>query len=93
MCRVVRYVSQGSANGQYPSVPRAAIVTEVDPDDPLWVGLAVINPTGAFFNALASGGSHYDAGSYDEARGETTYEPGSWHWPPRVPSHVINADG
>lgn len=93
VARIVHYVSQGSANGLYPSVPRAAMITEVDPDDHDLVGLSVHNPTGVFFNAIASGGSRYDPGTYDEARGEIIYEPGSWHWPPRAPVRPAGVDG
>jgi hypothetical protein len=92
VARVVHYVSLGSADGRYPSLPRAATITEVDPDDCNLVGLAVVNPTGMFFNPLTNGGSRYDAGTYDEARGETTYAVGSWHWPPRAPQRPADAD-
>lgn len=51
---------------------RAAIVTEVDPDDPAHVGLYVANPTGEFFHPLAVGGCHQD---------EEGHSGGSWHWP------------
>ncbi|WNI20293.1 hypothetical protein [Actinacidiphila sp. ITFR-21] len=78
--RSVLYVSQGSpvredGTQQYPSVDRAATITELDPDDQYRVGLAVTNPTGLNFRPLSEGGSLYDASG-------TT--PGSWHWPERV---------
>jgi hypothetical protein len=58
--RDVHYVARGSADGRFPSVCRAAKVTEVNPDDPNHVGLFVMNPTGLFFHSLKDGGSHYD---------------------------------
>jgi hypothetical protein len=68
--RVVHYVAYGTPGGEYPSVCRAAVVTEVaDPDNPeSAVGLAVLNPTGMFFN---QGVPYGDTG-------------GHWHWPERV---------
>lgn len=78
--RTVHYVSHGTpvrtdGSQQFPSACRAAVVTEVDADDPGRVGLAVQNPTGQFFHPLQAGGSvHSDA----EAR-----LGGSWHWPER----------
>lgn len=74
--RVVHYVSYGTPGGEYPSVCRAAIVTEVDDPngvdaDLSKVGLAVLNPEGMFFNR----GVRYDGGG---KRG------GTWHWPERV---------
>jgi hypothetical protein len=71
--RIVHYVSYGTPGGEYPSVDRAAVITET-PEHPWYndgvVGLAVLNPTGAFFNRDVV----YDA---DGA-------PGTWHWPARV---------
>lgn len=74
--RIVHYVSYGTPGGEYTSECRAAVVTEVSgvknayqqPDD---VGVAVLNPTGMFFNQ----GVVHDE---DEKRG------GTWHWPERV---------
>ena len=54
--RIVHYVSLGSAGGEYPSVCRAAIITEVDATDDTRIGLAALNPTGAFFHPLGMGG-------------------------------------
>ncbi len=65
--RIVHYQSYGSPGGEYRSEPRAAIITEVGAD--LVVGLAVMNPTGMFFNRSI----RYDA---DGAPGT--------RWPPRV---------
>lgn len=83
--RIVHYVSFGTPGGEYPSVCRAAIVTEVVPetDDNLalgevehWdeeamcrVGLAVMNPTGMFFNS--------------PIRWDPNKAGGTWHWPER----------
>lgn len=74
--RIVHYVSRGSADGQYASECRAAIVTALDPapeDNPhqVFVSLAVLNPTGLFFHQLC-------LQSEDEKTG------GTWHWPERT---------
>lgn len=73
--RVVHYVSLGSADGRYPAVCRAAVVTQVfggPPNEPpQFVHLCVINPEGFFFPHNVP---------YSDAK-----EPGSWHWPERVP--------
>lgn len=66
--RIVHYQAYGTPGGEYPSVPRAAVVTEVDADGST-VGLCVLNPTGQFFNR----GVRYDADG----------KPGCWRWPPR----------
>jgi hypothetical protein len=55
----VHYVARGSADGKYPPVCRAAIVTEYQEaftSELDRVGLAAINPTGIFFHALSDGG-------------------------------------
>lgn len=79
--RVVHYVSPGSGDGKYPSVCRAADITEVlNPKTDAMdrseqrVGLMVKNPTGIHFRPLAEGGAVYDS---DGA-------PYTWHWPERV---------
>ncbi|HEY0545297.1 MAG TPA: hypothetical protein VGC91_07985 [Pyrinomonadaceae bacterium] len=66
--RVVHYVAYGTPGGEYPSIDRAAIITEVDEpgNEKSAVGLAVLNPTGLFFNQHVLYGT---AG-------------GHWHWPP-----------
>ena len=78
--RVVHYVSYGTPGGEYPSVCRAAVVTEVGE---VWVpdgepkpegtpaSLAVLNPEGMFFNR----GVMQD---------EDGHQGGTWHWPERV---------
>ncbi|AEK10013.1 hypothetical protein FDH96_gp102 [Mycobacterium phage Rey] len=75
--RIVHYHSYGTPGGEYLSEARAAIITAVYEDghelaDPskVHVGLAVLNPTGMFFNQLVP---------FAE---EPT--PGHWSWPPRV---------
>lgn len=68
--RVVHYVSYGTPGGEYGKECRAAIITEVPTDPPAGVrnpvGLAVLNPTGMFFNR----GLQYNEGS------ETVGDPG-----------------
>ena len=66
--RVVHYVSYGTPGGEYGSECRAAIVTEIDTSDT--VGLAVLNPTGMFFNSAV-------------VHDEETERGGTWHWPER----------
>jgi hypothetical protein len=66
--RIVHYVSYGTPSGEYPSVCRAAVVTEVHNDT--MVNLCVMNPEGLFFNKSVR---------YSE---ETVG--GTWHWPERV---------
>ncbi len=75
--RDVHYVSYGTPGGEFPSVCRAAKVTEVDAADPDRIGVAVVNPTGMFFHPLVAGGCshHTTAGGLVG---------GSWHWPERV---------
>jgi surface antigen len=63
---VVHYVSYGTPGGEYSSVCRAATVTQINDDGT--VGLAVMNPTGMFFNTSIRGDFTEKAG-------------GTWHWP------------
>jgi hypothetical protein len=96
----VHYVSFGTPKGEYRSVCRAAIVTEVGQWVPVntttpesfdrsegrpiqvveqwWfddaVALAVLNPTGMFFNGAGQVACKH---SQDEHAG------GTWHWPER----------
>lgn len=77
--RWVHYVSAGSADGRFPSVCRAALVTEaVAPDgigaEVAKVGLMVCNPTGLHFRPIADGGADYDPEN----------RPTTWHWPERA---------
>jgi hypothetical protein len=70
--RIVHYQAYGTPGGEYPSVPRAAIVTEVGEDGET-LGLFVANPTGTFFNrAIAHAPNDKPT-------------PGCWNWPPREP--------
>ena len=48
--RIVHYQAYGTPGGEFPSVPRAAIVAEVHSDTELTV--CVINPSGIFFNRV-----------------------------------------
>src|SRR3954469_5044706 len=80
--RAVHYVSAGSADGKYPSVCRAATITEVGTADKVAqveerVCLMVINPTGVHFRPLSEGGANY-------ASSDDGLVPYTWHWPERV---------
>lgn len=104
--RIVHYVSYGTPGGEYVSECRAAIITAVRNQEPVpehgvpYVDLAVLNPTGMFFNQDAA---YHDGaeipGSPDcpnqEAHGnpfrycacgwiEAQRKGGTWHWPERV---------
>lgn len=46
--RMVYYKAYGTPGGEYPSVDRAAVITQVHSDTR--VGLCILNPTGMFFN-------------------------------------------
>lgn len=87
--RVVHYQSYGTPGGEYSSVCRAAIVTEVqlahgvreteggiEAVAPVeLVGLCVLNPEGLFLNR---GVYHAEPTEDGPAPG------GTWHWPERV---------
>jgi hypothetical protein len=67
--RVVHYVSYGTPGGEHPGGEcRAAIITEVTDQG---LGLAVLNPTGLFFDRQVGAGGEHRHG-------------GTWHWPERV---------
>jgi hypothetical protein len=68
----VHYVSYGTPGGEFPSVCRAATVTEVGDGDVR--GLCVVNPTGLFFHPLAAGGCKYGTAIGGTPGG------GTWHW-------------
>jgi len=74
--RVVYYKSYGTPGGEYPSVERAAIITEVgatrDGDTGEDVSLCVLNPEGMFFNREVKHGEG----------------PGQWDWMPFQKRHV-----
>lgn len=75
--RIVHYMSRGSLDGKFPSVPRAAIVTDVSTEATIidrngghiafGVRLCVLNPEGIFFSDWLEEGTG----------------PGNWMWPPR----------
>lgn len=73
--RIVHYVSYGTPGGEYTSECRAALITEVgrlhSENGGEVIGLAVLNPTGMFFNR-------------DVPCDETEKRGGTWHWPERV---------
>ena len=48
--RIVYYKSYGTPGGEYPSVNRTAIITEVSNQDAGIISLCVLNPEGMFFN-------------------------------------------
>lgn len=66
--RIVHYQAYGTPGGEYKSEPRAAVITQVAVSGDV-VGLAILNPTGMFFNPAI----------------EYSAEPkaGCWSWPPR----------
>lgn len=86
----VHYRSRGSADGVYPPECRAAMITKITPQiaglehQGYFVGLAILNPTGLFFDQDIA---------YDE-----DMVPGTWHYPdhdddlpedPPDPEHVM----
>jgi len=58
---MVYYKSYGSAGGKFPSVDRAAVITEVISETE--VSLCVLNPSGMFFNEKVSQGQ--EGGQWD----------------------------
>lgn len=91
--RIVHYVSYGTPGGEYTSQCRAAIITDVDDrqyatmgsgGDPLDVdhapvGLAVLNPSGMFFN--------------EAVQDEDGKAGGTWHWPERAAGGLVTPPG
>jgi hypothetical protein len=73
--RIVHYVSYGTPKGEFTSQCRAAIVTAVNEDKTL--DLAVLNPTGMFFNRSVWG-------DHTENQG------GTWHWPERADAEPVH---
>jgi len=72
--RIVHYVSYGSKDGRYESTCRAAVVTAV-PDPQVYddtVSLAVLNPTGVFFDRQVR-------------HSQDNHSGGTWHWPAHRP--------
>lgn len=71
----VHYVSFGTPMREdgtqaYPSLCRAATITEVNDEEPAHVGLCILNPSGMFFCSLDEGGSFRD---------EDGRHGGTWH--------------
>jgi hypothetical protein len=92
---IVHYVSYGTPGGEYAQHCRAAIIIETGTSDT--VGLAVLNPTGTFFNRAVP---YHDGaetpgnpGCPDQAAHgnpfrycacgwtEAQLQGGTWHWP------------
>lgn len=67
--RTVHYMSYGTPGGEYGKECRAAIITEVG--EMGRVSLAVLNPTGMFFNQNCP-------------QDEGLCHGGTWHWPEMV---------
>jgi hypothetical protein len=87
--RIVHYTSHGTPDGTYGKECRAAIITDVDDYQPRnpgevlhigHVGLAVLNPTGMFFNRAVLQ-EEIDDKIEPGPSGRTG---GTWHWPERV---------
>ena len=72
ICRMVHYVSYGTPGGEFDSVCRAAMVTEVFSDQ--HVQLTVFNPTGIFMHESRHSGRR------------PPMVGGSWHWPRDCPA-------
>ena len=90
VARIVHYVSYGTPGGEYQSKCRAAVITalpEVAPPGDC-VSLAVLNPTGMFFNEYV----RHDEGvpsfltepQEPVLCGDLVYPGGTWHWPART---------
>lgn len=69
--RMVHYMSFGTPGGEYKSEERSAIITVVHDADEGHVGLAILNPTGIFFNTSVN---YCPSGT-----------PGTWRYPAFVP--------
>lgn len=67
--RIVHYQAYGTPGGEFPSVPRAAIIAAVESDEVC--DIVVFNPSGLFFN--------------QKCRYSEEQKPGCWSWPPRSP--------
>ncbi len=97
---IVHYVSYGTPDGEYGKACRAAVVTEVSPESKgeggEIVGLAVLNPTGFFFDRGCEhnegtgtpgspdcpGTAHGDPFRYCACGWvEASLVGGTWHWP------------
>lgn len=71
--RIVHYYSYGTPGGEYKPECRAAIVTAIHGPDASGevISLAVMNPTGMFFNQRVQ-------------EGDPGHSAGTWHWPERT---------
>jgi hypothetical protein len=67
--RIVHYMAYGTPGGEYPSVPRAAVIAAVHDDVTSECDLVVFNPQGLWFN---------------RCKFAANYTPGHWSWPPRT---------
>lgn len=103
---IVHYVSYGTPGGEYGKECRAAIVTQRG-DARDTVGLAVLNPTGMFFNPDVA----YDEGDGQPGQPdcaaqtshgapfrycacgwtESALVGGTWHWPEPQPSEPVRS--
>ena len=48
--RIVHYQAFGTPGGEFKSMPRAAVITDVHDNGE--IGICVLNPTGIFFNRV-----------------------------------------
>lgn len=64
----VHYRSYGTPTGEYEPACRAAIVTAVTDNETSYASVAVLNPTGLFFNE-------------DCPYSDGVSNGGTWHWP------------
>lgn len=71
--RIVHYVSYGTPGGEYPSVCRAAIITDAESSNETCS--LVLNPEGMFFNPTVI---------HSEITVDGKHNGGTWHWPERV---------
>lgn len=69
--RTVWYQSYGTPKGEFESRPRAAVITDVNPDNPLSVDLCVLNPQGNFFNRDVNYGTRAGQWRYPDRSDET----------------------
>ena len=65
--RMVHYVSYGTPGGEYQSLQRAAVVTQVEDVEQGLVSLCVLNPMGMLFIVHC-------------VYCDDTTMPGTWHW-------------
>lgn len=73
--RVVYYKARGSADGVFPKVDRAAIITEVIDSEKDIVSLCVLSPKGMFFDETVERGQ----------------EGGQWDWMPFQKASASNS--